>query len=229
MSSDLSRTDPPATSTGCGGAPPLGLVPGPLIELLPGRVGDRLQFESIFQRVAPVEIEVGIGKGRFLLQQAEERPDFNYLGLEWSRKHLRVAKERAVRRGLTNVRLYRADARHVLADLVPDGSLQRLHVYCPDPWPKKRHRKRRFFTERMVPHLERVLTLGGYLNLSTDVEPYFEEIDEILSAHTSLKKDPDPLFLVTREGGSTNYEVKYMQAGRFIHRASYRRFSPSRE
>ncbi|MFQ5877791.1 MAG: tRNA (guanosine(46)-N7)-methyltransferase TrmB, partial [Acidobacteriota bacterium] len=143
------------------------------IEVPPGAVNGPLSFVEMFGRAAPVEIEVGIGKGRFLLWQARIRPEVNFLGLEWSRKHLRIAKQRAERQGLTNLRLYRADARHVLADLVPDASVRRLHVYCPDPWPKKRHHKRRFFSPRTAPHLERVLEPGGHLHLSTDVGPYF--------------------------------------------------------
>ncbi len=193
------------------------------IEILPGQVSGPLRFAAVFGRQGAVEIEVGIGKGRFLLQQAEARPGVNFLGLEWSLKHLRVAKERAERRRLANVRLCRADARHVLAALVEDASVARLHVYCPDPWPKKRHRKRRFFSAEMAPHLERILVPGGFLDLSTDVREYFDEILEILRAHTHLREAPDALFPIEGGEGKTNYEVKYLKSGRAIHRASFAR------
>ncbi len=196
-----------------------------MLEILPGQVSGRLSFPHLFGSPAPVEIEVGIGKGRFLLRQAELRPGVNFLGLEWSLKHLRVAKERAERRGLTNVRFHRADARHVIADLVPDSSVLRLHVYCPDPWPKKRHRKRRFFGPEIALHLERVLAPGGFLCLSTDVREYFDEIREVLRAHTKLAEAPDPLFPLDAPEGNTNYEAKYLGQGRPIHRATYRRLS----
>ena len=200
------------------GSPPKDL---PEIEILPGMVTGPLRFETLFGRRAPVEIEVGIGKGRFLLQQAESRPGVDFLGLEWSLKHLRVAKERAIKRRLCNIRLYRADARHVLANLIPDASIDRLHVYCPDPWPKKRHFKRRFFTASTVPHLERVLVPGGRLNLSTDVQAYYAIILETLREGTGLLPQADPLFGDGGEDGKTNYELKYLKAGRSIHRASF--------
>ncbi|PYS96852.1 MAG: tRNA (guanosine(46)-N7)-methyltransferase TrmB [Acidobacteria bacterium] len=198
-------------------------APGPPLEILPGQLCGRLSFPDLFGRAAPVEIEVGIGKGRFLLQQAETRRDVDFLGLEWSLKHLRVAKERAERRGLRNLRLYRADARHVIADLVPDASIARLHVYCPDPWPKKRHRKRRFFVPETVPHLERALAPGGYLHVSTDVREYFEEILEVLASRTGLLAAADPLFTDEAARSGTHYEEKYREEGRAIHRASYQR------
>jgi tRNA (guanine-N7-)-methyltransferase len=197
--------------------------PGAALEVLPGQIGERFDFARLFGRGGPVEIEVGIGKGRFLLQQALARPEVNFLGLEWSLKHLRVAKDRAARQGLTNVRLCRADARHVVVDLVPEASVARLHVYCPDPWPKKRHHKRRFFTPATVPHLGRILAPGGYLHVSTDVRDYFEVMRETIARHSGLVEGEDPLFPSEDSAGKTNYEVKYLQAGRTIHRATYRR------
>jgi len=190
---------------------------------MPGQVSGPLGFAALFGRSAPVEIEVGVGKGRFVLQQAAARPDVDFLALEWSLKHLRVAKERAGRRKIRNVRFYRADARHVLGHLVPASSISRLHVYCPDPWPKKRHRKRRFFSRQTVLDLERVLQPGGFLHLSTDVGEYFEEILALLREHTQLTEAIDPLFPPGQAMGHTNYEVKYIADGRIIHRSSWRR------
>jgi tRNA (guanine-N7-)-methyltransferase len=193
------------------------------LELRPGQVIGALSFADLFGRSGPVEIEVGVGKGRFVLEQAAARPEVDYLALEWSLKHLRVAKERAGRRKLGNVRFYRADARHVVGHLVPASSISRLHVYCPDPWPKKRHHKRRFFTPSTVKDLERILRPGGYLNLSTDVGEYFREICALLRDHTGLDEAVDPLFPPERGSGNTNYEFKYLAEGRTIHRASWRR------
>src|SRR5262245_45510418 len=193
------------------------------LEILPGQVEGPLEIESIFGRKAPFEVEVGIGKGRFLLSEAERRPDTDFLGLEWSLKHLRLAKERASKRGLVNLRLHRADARHVLADLLHDGSAVRIHVYCPDPWPKKRHHKRRLFDAETTRHLERILAPGGYLHVSTDFDEYFEWIVAAVAAHTRLVPAQDPEFPDAPAGGNTNYEAKYLAAGRRIHRATWRR------
>jgi tRNA (guanine-N7-)-methyltransferase len=193
------------------------------LEILPGQVEGPFRFAAIFGRAAPVEIEVGIGKGRFLLAQAGARPDTDFLGVEWSLKHLRIARDRATRQGLANVRFHRGDARHVLADLVPDAAAARVHIYCPDPWPKKRHHKRRLFSAAVVPHLERILAPGAYLNVSTDVAEYFEEIVAAIAAHTRLETAADPLFPIAGQSGNTNYEVKFLAAGRTIHRATWRR------
>ena len=193
----------------------------PALEILPGGVGGPFDFRSLFGNDGPAELEIGVGKGRFLLGQAAARPEVNFLGIEWSLKYLRVAKERAQRQGLTNVRLFRADARHVLATLLPDRSVVRVHVYCPDPWPKKRHRKRRMFTPAAVNHIERVLVPGGYLDLSTDVRDYFDEIRELVPGSSGLREAEDPLFPNESSGGRTSYEAKYLQAGRPIHRATY--------
>jgi tRNA (guanine-N7-)-methyltransferase len=96
-------------------------------------------------------------------------------------------------------------------------------VFYPDPWPKKRHHKRRFFGPATAPHLERVLAPGGYLHVSTDFTGYFEEIRQLVRDHTALAEADDPLFPLARRAGETNYEVKYLQAGRTIHRACWRR------
>jgi len=193
------------------------------LEILPGQVDGPLRFEAIFGRRAPVEIEIGIGKGRFLLGEAGARPDTDFLGIEWSLKHLRIARDRALGHGLTNIRFHRADARHVLRDLVPDQAAARVHIYCPDPWPKKRHHKRRLFAADVVPHIERVLAPGGYLNVSTDFTEYFEAIVAVVAEHTRLEPAVDPVYPIDAQAGKTNYEVKYLAAGRVIHRATWRR------
>ena len=195
----------------------------PALEILPGRVTGPFDFRSLFGNERPAELEIGIGKGRFLLAEAAARPEVNFLGIEWSLKYLRLAKERAQRHGLTNIRLFRADARHVLAALLPDRSVVRVHVYCPDPWPKKRHRKRRLLTPATVPHIERVLVPGGYLDLSTDVREYFDEIRELVPVSSGLRVAEDPLFPIESPLGRTSYEAKYIESGRMIHRATYAR------
>src|SRR5262245_28061858 len=101
------------------------------LEILPGAIEGPLRFAAIFGRQAPVEMEIGVGKGRFLLDAAERHPETDFLGLEWSVKHLRIARDRAAKRGLLNLRLSRGDARHVLASLIPEGALARIHVFCP--------------------------------------------------------------------------------------------------
>jgi len=199
-----------------------GVVNAPDLEVLPGQVDGLLRLKELFGRAGKVEIEIGTGKGRFILREAEQRPETDFLGLEWSVKHLRIARDRAARRGLGNVRFYRADARHVISDLMSDASVYRVHVYCPDPWPKKRHHKRRLFTPETARHLERILEVGGYLNVSTDVRDYFVAMVDTIGRHTGLLPAADPLY--PHESASlTHYEAKYRAAGSVIHRITWRR------
>jgi tRNA (guanine-N7-)-methyltransferase len=207
----------PAGTTEDVAAPPLDL------EILPGQVDGRLHCAALFGRAGRVELEIGFGKGRFLLREAERRPDVDFLGLEWSLKHLRLAKERAVRHRLRNLRVHRADARHVVQELVADATFERVHIYCPDPWPKKRHHKRRLFTSGTSRHLERILVPGGYLNVSTDVREYFDAIVATVESETGLRRAADPLYPAETREGNTSYEAKYLAAGRPIHRATWQR------
>ena len=102
-------------------------------------VGDAdpmLKWVEVFDGEKPVEIEIGIGKGRFLIDAAKRREDIHYVGVEWAMKYVRMAHDRCMRRGLSNVRFVRADAREFIEFFVPERSVNAYHIYFPDPWPK---------------------------------------------------------------------------------------------
>lgn len=126
-----------------------------------GRVDPRAWFRdpdapaSVSQR--PIELEIGSGKGTFLVQHARLHPDVDYLGLEWAKAFWRYAADRARRHGLANVRLLRCDADMYVRHYVPDQTFRQIHVYFPDPWPKKRHHKRRLIQAGFLRELHRVL------------------------------------------------------------------------
>jgi tRNA (guanine-N7-)-methyltransferase len=179
-----------------------------------------------FGRQAPLEIEIGSGKGRFLMSSAERMPDTDFLGIERALRFCRLAAERAERRSIPNLRFIRAEASWLLSHAVPDAAVRALHVLFPDPWPKKRHHKRRLFDEGFVDEVERVLVDGGALNVATDHAEYFAAIETILGGRARLASSP--LFLLTDrrsegETGLTHYEVKYQAGGRAINRASWTR------
>ena len=152
-----------------------------------GEIEGRFSPATLFGNDRPVEIEVGFGKGLFLLTAATASPEINYLGLEVSHKCAVLTAKRLAAAGIENVRLLLGDARYVFTRHLPDSSIQAVHTYFPDPWWKRRHQKRRLYTAAFVRQVERVLRPDGQLHLWTDVEAYFQTIQEILQQHTGLE------------------------------------------
>jgi tRNA (guanine-N7-)-methyltransferase len=181
-----------------------------------------LDISAIFGNAQPVEIEIGLGKGLFLLTSALANPHTNFLGIEIERKYQLFTANRIAKRNLTNVRLVQADARNFLRDCIPATSMQAIHVYFPDPWWKKRHQKRRVFTASFVAECARVLRRGGVLRVATDVEDYFRIILELLRQQTSLRERPW-LDADLPIGAATNFERKARERGHPIFRAAFGR------
>jgi tRNA (guanine-N7-)-methyltransferase len=181
-------------------------------------------WNAVFGNERPVEIEVGFGKGLFLLESSQTQPDVNFLGIEIIRKYQLFTATRIAKRNLTNVRLMCADARHVLSAQMPAGSVQAVHVYFPDPWWKNRHQKRRLFTPEFAAACERVLKADCRLWLISDVETYFHLMIETLASRTKLVQEEWPE--TPDEAGRTNFERKYRKEGRPIYRAVYRKTEP---
>ena len=173
-----------------------------------------LDLESQFGNSHPVELELGIGKGRFLLDAALQHPEVNYIGVEQAAKYLRLAHARALRRGCINLRLVHGDAREFVEFFLAGASVRAVHVYFPDPWPKKRHHKRRLLDDAFLAEAERVLQPGGRLWLATDHDGYFESILEVLDRFRDVLEPVEAAW----EGVSTNYEDKFVGQGKAIHR-----------
>ena len=136
-----------------------------------------LDWKVLFGNDHPVELEIGMGKGTFITEQAKARPEVNFFGIEWARWFWRSASDRLRRNGCLNARTVRAEAGFFLAEFVPEASLSVLHIYFPDPWPKSRHHKRRLIQPKFMPLVERVLRRGGRLQVVTDHKDYFEQIE----------------------------------------------------
>jgi tRNA (guanine-N7-)-methyltransferase len=142
--------------------------------------------EPLFGRSAPLEVEIGTGKGLFLRGAAAARPECDFLGLEILKKYAAFAAAGLARRGLRNAVVVSGDGLRVFAERLPDESLAAVHVYFPDPWWKKRHKKRRVMRETFLRDIERTLKPGGRLHFWTDVEEYFLSTLELLAVRTGL-------------------------------------------
>ncbi len=180
---------------------------------------------AIFGREAPLEVEVGSGKGMFLLTAAQERPDTNFLGIELAEKYAEFCAARLARRKIANACAISADAGRVFAELLPDATLAAVHVYFPDPWWKARHKKRRVMNEGFVHQIERTLRVGGSLHFWSDVEEYFQTTLDMLRTETRLV---GPLPVAERPAEHdldyrTNFERRVRQAGKPVYRAEFRK------
>jgi tRNA (guanine-N7-)-methyltransferase len=172
-----------------------------------------LDMSALFGNANPVVLEIGSGKGRFLLATAMERPDVNVLGIEKSLHYHRVIRDRFLKRDLRNIRLVNHDAFVVLQKMIPDDSIAEVHIYFPDPWPRKRERKRRIIRPEVLTEIRRVLTEGGSGIYVTDHEEYFESAAPLVEAAftRSERRIPGP-----DDPPRTNYEAKYREEGRAI-------------
>jgi tRNA (guanine-N7-)-methyltransferase len=184
-----------------------------------------LDWPAVFGNGQPVELEVGFGKGLFLLTAGQACPHVNFVGVEVLRKYQLFTATRLAKRGLGNVRLVKADARLFLRDCVAAGAVQAVHVYFPDPWWKKRHHKRRVFTPEFARACERVLRPGGRLHVVSDVGAYFAVITELLAGQTRLQSVPlaDPKEPAHDLDYLTNFERKFRKEGRPIYRGTFER------
>jgi tRNA (guanine-N7-)-methyltransferase len=175
-----------------------------------------VNWVELFGNDHPVEMEIGIGKGTYLTDQAMRRAETNFFGIEWARWFWRYASDRLRRNGCVNARTVRAEANFFLTEYVPDASLSVLHIYFPDPWPKARHHKRRLIQPKFMPIIERVLQPGGRLQVVTDHQGYFEEnISPSLQGSGLQNIDYHPPTTAAEdEFVGTNFERKYRREGR---------------
>lgn len=141
-----------------------------------------LDFNDVFGRQAPTVMEIGFGMGDSLLAMAKAAPDTNFIGVEVHRPGVGRLLNNLTKEGISNVRVFKEDALDVLAKCIPDGSLECLQLFFPDPWHKKKHHKRRMVQPEFAQKLRAKLRVGGNFHMATDWEPYAEHMMEVMSA-----------------------------------------------
>lgn len=179
-----------------------------------GRVDPRTWF-VIPDR--PLEIEIGAGKGTFLVQEAPHHPEVNWLGIEWAGEFYRYAADRMRRHHLDNVRLLHADAVEFLRFWCANGVARAIHLYFSDPWPKKRHHKRRVVQDHTLREFHRVLEPGGQVRLVTDHEGLWAWYEDHAARHGDLfarQSFSPPCSAGDGEIVGSNFERKYRRDGR---------------
>ncbi|MDX9994709.1 MAG: tRNA (guanosine(46)-N7)-methyltransferase TrmB [Rhodocyclaceae bacterium] len=172
-----------------------------------------IDFAAVFGRTAPCFLEIGCGMGETTAIIAAAHPQNDYLGIEVHTPGVGSLLKEIDTRALGNLRVIQHDAVEVVRDMIPPGSLAGIHVYFPDPWPKKRHHKRRLIQPDFVHALALRLAPGGYLHCATDWEEYAQQMLEVLSAEPLLKNSADGFAARPDWRPQTKFEARGLRLG----------------
>lgn len=184
----------------------------------PASYVQRLDLAELFPTAQPLEVELGSGDGSFLVEWARRHPESNFIGLERLLGRVRKLDRKGGRAGLTNLRVLRLEASYFLGYLLPPASVQALHLYFPDPWPKRKHRKNRLVNLEFTRLASQILAPGGAVYLRTDDADYFAQMKSVFGANPrfSLIETPNEL-----QEALTDFERGFQARGVGTLRAAY--------
>ena len=174
---------------------------------------------KLFNNEHPLELEIGSGKGKFLLARAQAHPEVNFVGIDYIWKFLKIGHTRAEKRNLTNLHYFKAEANEVIDRYTPSGSISVCHIYFPDPWHKRRHNKRRLLTADFFRRLHDRISNDGSVQLATDNFDYLvafrSSIAEVESMWASIRETRNERIFEPEI--KTNFELKYEAEGRDLY------------
>jgi len=179
-----------------------------------------LSLQRLFGGSAPVEVDVGCGKGRFLTSRAAAHPDRHFIGIEQRLKHVEKVDKKARRAGLKNVRVIYGDAEAAVETMLPPESVAVYYISFSDPWPKRRHHERRLFNGKFMDAVHRTLSPGGVLNFTTDHHDYFKLVHRALAAEKRFEAAA-PYEPPAEEW--SEFEITFRSLQRPIYRCAFRR------
>jgi tRNA (guanine-N7-)-methyltransferase len=179
-----------------------------------------LDLSQLFPKVQPLEVELGSGDGSFLIEWCRQNPERNFIGVERLLGRLRKLERKGLRAGLTNLRGIRLEASYFIDYLVPISSAQALHVYFPDPWPKRKHRKHRLVNSHFTDVAAKILAENGVVFLRTDDADYFGQMTAVFGANPNFSVIETPAEL---SAVLTDFEREFQARGVSTLRAAYRR------
>jgi tRNA (guanine-N7-)-methyltransferase len=185
----------------------------------PASYVERLDYGAMFPRPQPLEVELGCGAGSFLLAYTAQHPTRNFLGIERLSGRIGKLDRKGRRAGLTNLRLMRVEAAYFVQYLLVPNSVAAVHVYFPDPWPKKRHHKNRLIQPPFVDVLGHALAPGGTVYLRTDDQEYFAQMVEVFGGATQFEPVETPAEL---KAVVTDFEREFNARGIPTNYAAYR-------
>ncbi|MEC7921955.1 MAG: tRNA (guanosine(46)-N7)-methyltransferase TrmB [Planctomycetota bacterium] len=195
------------------------------LEKLPGYGEKLVRWEEVFEQTRPLRIEVGVGNSPFLIEVAGKEPDYNYLGLEYSHKRVMKFLKKVEVAGFKNIRMLHLNSDLLFSDYIAPAGIEHLFVNFPDPWPKRRHGKKRFIAGERLAAAAKLLAPGGGFSLRTDARDYALEARENLEANEDLENRfpgsewaPEPLYPF-----ETPYEIKFKAQGLRIYYFEYRK------
>lgn len=180
---------------------------------------ERIDLASLFPKPQPLEVELGCGDGSFLVRYAALHPEHNFFGVERLLGRIRKLDRKGRRAGLTNLRGLRIESAYFLEYLLPAHSAIALHVYFPDPWPKRRHRKHRLVNERFPEIARQALAPAGIVYLRTDDRDYFDQMTGVFAASPVFNQEDTPADLSALR---TDFEEDFQKRGVETLRVAYR-------
>jgi len=186
------------------------------------------EWHTVFGNANPLVLEIGCGTGDFVVKTAEDQPGLNFIAIDYYNKGCYKSCRRIERHGVTNVRVLREEARQFITERIAPASLAAVHINCPDPWPKKRHRKRRLVNRQFVEFLLPYLAPGGDFYFATDFDDYGLDVAGFMPQVPEMTNMLAPdLYLYELEGYHlSRYMEKFMAEGKKIHFVHYRKVRP---
>jgi len=190
-------------------------------ELIPESYVVPLDFEPIFGRTAPLQVDLGCGDGSFLTALAAQTPQKNFLGIERLVGRVRTAARKAAR--LENVNVLQLETSYAIRYLLPARSVEVFHLLFPDPWPKRRHHRRRIVTPDFLGAVAEALTANGILRVATDQSDYFEQMSHVAEQSTKFAANQDDS---DDDLPASAFEKRFKKTGAKIYRLELRKVSP---
>jgi tRNA (guanine-N7-)-methyltransferase len=177
-----------------------------------------IPLQTLFRSPQPLEVELGSGDGSFLVEYARRHLERNFIGVERLLGRVHKLERKTLRAGLNNLRVVRIESSYFLKYLLPPHSAATLHLYFPDPWPKRKHRPRRLVNDAFPALARNALTPGGVVFLRTDDADYFEQMQEVFAANPDFSPAETRAELA---GLLTDFEAEFQAQGKATLRAAY--------